>query len=172
MTKANSAVYNPSWCNAIPVVPGTSPLAKACGALYVGTAGYLEVTFQGDNEKTVAQQTKTNLTDNTITIAAHEFTTGDRVFVQSNGTFPTGLATATAYFIVSVDADTIKFSDTLAHALAGTDIIDLTGLGNGTLISVFKSTQFTAAAVGYHPLAVKRVSVAASTAAGAIVGLF
>jgi hypothetical protein len=170
--KVNSPQYNPTWCNSIQVTPGNTPLTPPCATLYVGTAGNLEVTFIGDvDNRAIAQQTAVNATADTITIASHGFTTGQRVFVASNGTYPTGLATATAYWVIVVDANTIKLASSLVNALTPTPI-DITGLGDGTKMDVFQSTTISSAPVGYHPLNVKRVSVAASTAASAIVGLY
>lgn len=72
-------------------------------------------------------------TANTLTITAHGFVTGLKGQASnSGGALPTGISAVTDYFIVVVDANTVKLSDTLAHALAGTDIIDITGAGTGT----------------------------------------
>lgn len=82
--------------------------------------------------------TDINLTTNVFTKVAHGFVTGLKVQVTTSTTLPTGISGSTDYFIVKVDADTFKLSDTLAHALAGTNIIDVTtyGAGNQTFTPV------------------------------------
>lgn len=85
-----------------------------------------------------ASATDVNATTNAFTKVAHGFTTRLKVQLTTSSARPTGTALTTDYFIVVVDADTFKLSDTLAHALAGTDIIDFsdTGTGNQTLTPV------------------------------------
>lgn len=62
--------------------------------------------------------------------------TGDRLRLRNvGGALPAAtpsLAAVTDYFAVRVSDDAIKLSDTNAHALAGTNIVDLTGSGSGT----------------------------------------
>lgn len=62
--------------------------------------------------------------------------TGDRLRLRNvGGALPAAtpsLAAATDYFAIRVDDNNIKVSDTNAHALAGTNIVDLTGSGSGT----------------------------------------
>lgn len=77
-----------------------------------------------------------NTTTNEITAVAHGLTTGDRFRLRNvGGALPAStpaLAGATDLFAVRTGADTLKISDTNAHALAGTGIFDLTGSGSGT----------------------------------------
>lgn len=70
------------------------------------------------------------IADDTVTIAAHGFVTGLKVQLTTSGTLPTGVVVLTNYFIIKVDANTIKFASSLANAVAGT-AIDLTGAGAG-----------------------------------------
>ena len=59
--------------------------------------------------------------------------TGDRFRLRNvGGAVPAGLTAGLDVFAVRVDDNTIKVSDTNAHALAGTNIIDITGSGSGT----------------------------------------
>ena len=51
--------------------------------------------------------------------------------VSNPGTLPTGLAATTDYYLIRVDANTVKFASSRANALAGT-AIDLTAAGAGT----------------------------------------
>jgi hypothetical protein len=76
--------------------------------------------------------TATAATD-TLNATAHGLQTGDSVqFTNSGGGLPAGLTAGTTYFAVVTDADHFKVSDTLAHALAGTNIVDITTAGTGT----------------------------------------
>ena len=71
--------------------------------------------------------------DDTIVIAAHGYVTGTRVAATTAGPLPTGLS-ATNYFIIRVDADTVKLASSLANAVAGTAVnITAVGVGNSTL---------------------------------------
>lgn len=69
-----------------------------------------------------------------LTATGHGLLTGDRLRVRNTtgGALPTGLTGAVDVFAIRVDADNLKVSDTNAHALAGTNIIDITGAGTGT----------------------------------------
>jgi hypothetical protein len=66
-----------------------------------------------------------------VTITAHGFRDGEACQVASYGTLPTGLAAGTVYFLHKIDADTISFYDTEAHAIAGlgTGKVDITATG-------------------------------------------
>src|ERR1044071_2079198 len=72
----------------------------------------------------------------TLTATSHGLTTGDRFRLRNvGGALPAAtpaLAAVTDYFAVVTGVDTLKLSDTNAHALAGTNIFDLTGTGSGT----------------------------------------
>jgi len=67
----------------------------------------------------------------TIESGAHGFSTGDAVTLTTTGTLPTGLSLATTYYVVRVDADSFKLAATLAHALAGTPVVDITAAAGG-----------------------------------------
>src|SRR5260221_1979544 len=66
---------------------------------------------------------------NTITITAHGYTTGLKVALTGTN-LPTGLS-ATNYWVIRVDADTIKLASSLANAVAGT-AVHITGQGATT----------------------------------------
>lgn len=112
--------------------------AQQTFANVIGTAYEVDtrVTFNGE----VAA---VNVTDNTITEVAHGFETGDKVtYANGGGTSITGITTATDYYVIKVDADTIKLATTFALAIAGTGR-DLTvvGVGNAhTLTPVITAT--------------------------------
>jgi hypothetical protein len=68
----------------------------------------------------------------TATITGHGFSTGQRIYLTTTGTLPSPLVVDTAYYLISVDANTVKFADSLAHALAGTPVVNLASAGSGT----------------------------------------
>lgn len=70
-------------------------------------------------------------TEDTITLTAHDFTTGLKVAATTGGVLPGGLS-ATNYFVIVVDANTIKLATSLANALAGTDVDITSAAGGGT----------------------------------------
>lgn len=87
--------------------------------------------FNCDNTTPAAGEFTANVT-NICTKASHGFVTGLKVQVSSDDTLPGGLSASTDYFIIKGTDNTFSFSDTLAHALAGTNIIDITSSGTGT----------------------------------------
>ena len=100
------------------------------------------VNDAGAGSITVADSTNgvastVSVSANTLTIAAHGWTTGLKVVLTvAPGSLPTGLAGSVDEFVIVVDADTIKIADTLAYALAGT-ARDITDQGtDGSTITV------------------------------------
>lgn len=81
-------------------------------------------------ETTPGYSSELELTDDEATIPSHGLTTGLKGQLTTTGTLPTGLSGGTDYYIIVVDANTVKFASSLANALAGTDI-DITGEGDG-----------------------------------------
>lgn len=77
--------------------------------------------------------------NDTIDITSHGFLDGTLVTLTTSGTLPTGLATSTDYYVIVVDADTIKLASSQANALAGTPI-DITGAGSGSSTVVVTTT--------------------------------
>lgn len=71
-----------------------------------------------------------NPTANTVTVAAHGYLTGVKVALTTGGVLPAGLS-ATNYYMIVVDANTLKFATSQANALAGT-AVDITDYGTGT----------------------------------------
>jgi hypothetical protein len=72
-----------------------------------------------------------NVTANTITISAHGYYTGLKVVASTTGTLPGGLS-ATDYYVIRVDADTIKLATSAAFALAGSAVDITSAAGGGT----------------------------------------
>jgi len=80
---------------------------------------------------TFAAADVTNAAD-TITLTGHIFATGDKISYQDNsGTAPAPLVTDTVYYVIKVDANTIKLALTQAQAYRG-EAINLTTDGVGT----------------------------------------
>ena len=88
------------------------------------------------------QQSDVNINNETITISNHEYSTGMRVGISTTGTIPAGLNADTRlnslsqtidwfyYYVIVVDANTIKLASSRANAFAGT-AINITSQGVG-----------------------------------------
>jgi hypothetical protein len=72
-----------------------------------------------------------NLSTNAITSTSHGFVTGDPVIFTAGTAAPSPLVSGTTYYVILVDANTLKLATTQALALAGT-AVDLTIAGRGT----------------------------------------
>lgn len=86
--------------------------------------------FIYDNTTPAAGAFTAQVTD-ICTKNAHGFVTGLKVQVSTTVTLPAGLSAGTDYYIIVGGANTFSFSDTLAHALAGTDIVNIGDAGTG-----------------------------------------
>ncbi len=75
---------------------------------------------------------------NAVSITSHGMATGLKGQLTSTGTLPAGLALATDYYIIVVDANTVQFATSLADAVAGT-AVDITDEGSG--VHTFTSTS-------------------------------
>jgi len=105
------------------------------------TAGVLlEYTVAASTAKTFADA-DVNTTTDRITITSHGYYTGRKVAATSSGTLPGGLS-ATNYYVIKVDANTIKLASSMANAVAGTavDITSAAGGGTHTLTPAAIST--------------------------------
>ena len=117
---------------------------------------------------------KVSTAANTITITGHGMLTGTKLTYQDgSGTALAGLTDNTAYFVVVVDANTIKVASSLSNAQAGTTIA-LTGTGNNaqtlegdtatasaTVSAAGKVTGVSITAVGSDYQSVPAVTIAA-----------
>lgn len=72
-----------------------------------------------------------DITLDTIRVVSHGYSVGDALGATTSGSLPTGLSVDTAYYVIDVDASTIKLATSRANAFAGT-AIDLTAVGSGT----------------------------------------
>lgn len=75
--------------------------------------------------------TDVNTGTDQITITAHGFFTGLKVQFSGSATFPAPLTTGVDYYVIRVDANTIKLAVNFADAVAGT-AINITGAGNNS----------------------------------------
>ncbi len=97
-----------------------------------------------------ADDTFTAATTDICTDVAHGLLTGDGPFqLTSSGTLPAGLSPATDYWIIRLDADTFKFTTSLAFALAGTPVVDISGTGSGTH-TISDTVNTVSPAIGFH----------------------
>jgi hypothetical protein len=124
-------------------------------AIYDETTGdYIvqELGFEGEpfgitaaagtapTSKTFAD-TDVNTGTEQITVTAHGYQTGQKVTVSQAGTLPAPLQPNTSYYIIRIDANTIKLAATLADAAVGTAInLSTTGTaGTNTITPVSKN---------------------------------
>ena len=84
--------------------------------------------------KAVALTSISNASPAVFTLTAHGLSIGDPVVLSTTGALPAGLTVGTIYYVAttSFGANSFKVSDTLAHALAGTNLIDTSSAGSGT----------------------------------------
>ncbi|MGE0190311.1 MAG: hypothetical protein AB7Q04_13625, partial [Steroidobacteraceae bacterium] len=68
-----------------------------------------------------------------LTVTDHGYVTGQAVVYTSGGSLIGGLTSTNTYYIIKVDANSVKLASSAANATAGT-AINITGTGNGTLI--------------------------------------
>lgn len=64
-----------------------------------------------------------------ITVTAHGLHTGDAVQFTTSSALPGGITLGVVYYAIVLTVDTFKISDTNAHALAGTNVVDITSTG-------------------------------------------
>lgn len=109
------------------LVPGAGAVGNA-----LVSASEEVVAIVGDSYKTFDGSSAVNLTNNTITISSHGYTTGDVVIYDRNGgTIVTGLTNYNVYYAIVVNSNTIKLATSATNAAAGT-AVDLTIVGSGT----------------------------------------
>jgi hypothetical protein len=106
----------------IVVGPTTNPVPKNADDSGAGSLAGIQ--------STAGLLTTLSLSANTITITAHPYALGTKVALTTAGSLPTGLS-ATNYYVIPVDVNTIKLASSLANAVAGT-AVDITTEGGGT----------------------------------------
>ena len=88
--------------------------------------------FNNSSYETTFNSADVDTTENTITISPHSFNNGQEVKYNVGGTVITGLSDAQNYFVIFVDANTIKLADSSDAEINLTDV----GTGNHTLTKV------------------------------------
>jgi len=94
---------------------------------------------------TLSQEFIADFTTDQLTVAdANIYYTGTPVQLTTTGTLPTGLLTATTYYVIPVSGSIIKLAATEADAVAGTEVTFTTN-GSGVHSA---NVQFTSRALG------------------------
>jgi hypothetical protein len=122
---------------------------------FLGTLADTDVTAITVTNSTLSRSTVISQANDTIAITSHGFVNGQRVYCSAATTMPGGTS-AGIYYVIWVDANTIKLAASHADAVAGT-AIDLTDAGSGTL-SVYpadyeiKMTQYDSTDLAQLPI--------------------
>lgn len=142
---AGLAALTPYWISAVPDADTVKLAASLGGAT-------INITDDGGGTITLTP-VNVDVGENALYSPAHGLATGLLVRLTTSGALPTGLAVATDYWLIAVDADHLAFATSLANAQAGTRI-DLTAAGSGTTtiskcrVSITDNTIETDAAHG------------------------
>ena len=103
--------------------PTTNPVPKDVIEAGAGSIAGVQTTGGVAN--------KVDVDSNNITIASHPYVTGTKAALTTSAAdLPAGLS-ATNYWVIVVDADTIQLATSLANATAGTEV-NITDIGTGT----------------------------------------
>jgi hypothetical protein len=90
-----------------------------------------------------------DVTLNTLAIPSHSFYTGLKIQLTSTGTLPAPFLTATDYFVIVVDANTIQLATTLVNAVAGT-AINITDQGSNGAVNTVTAVALAGASVTFR----------------------
>lgn len=123
--------------------PGAADLVLVTGANASPVTAFGPTNLAGGSDGEV------NLADSEFTIPSHGFTTGFKVQLTTTGTLPAPLLTATDYFVIVVDANTIQLAETLADALAGTEI-ELSDVGSDDAVNTVTGVALAGASVTFQ----------------------
>ena len=85
-----------------------------------------------------ANSTNVSTTNNTITISSHGLATGDPVYYYAASNTIGGLNNSNLYYVISVDANTIKLASTSGNASGGTAISLTTAPGSDTTQYIYQ----------------------------------
>ena len=104
---------------------------------------------KSDTGKSVKQQkisftansTNVSTSNNTITITGHGLATGDAVYYYAASNVIGGLSNSKVYYIISVDANTIKLASTSSNATAGTAISLTSAPGSNTTQFIYQGVN-------------------------------
>jgi hypothetical protein len=85
----------------------------------------------------------TNVDANSITVTAHGWVTGTQVtYANGGGTSVVGLTSGSNYFVIRVNANTVKLATTYANAVAGTAITITDGIGTSHTLTPVIDAKF------------------------------
>ncbi len=98
---------------------------------------------------TAGVNSEVDVTANTLAIPAHAYPTGFEVQLTTTGTLPAGLSLLTNYFVIVVDANTIKLASSLANAVLGTPV-DITGQGSSGAVNTVTGVALGGATVAFY----------------------
>ena len=104
---------------------------------------------KSDTGKTIKQQkitftsnlTNVNTTNNTITLSSHGLSTGDQVYYYASSNKIGGLSNSKVYYVISVDANTIKLAKSSSGASAGTAISLTSAPGSDTTQFIYQGVN-------------------------------
>jgi flagellin-like hook-associated protein FlgL len=130
--------FNTSTAGATAFVTSVTP-GTTTDAQNVNVGGITVSTFSQGVNPDIDLVAKTVTTTNS-------YATGDQVNLLTTGTLPGGLSLGTPYFLIVVNSSTLKFSNSLANALAGI-AIDLTSYGSG-IHTILASTASASVSYG------------------------
>ncbi len=146
------------------LITSTGNAVKA--AINADPSASLLVLVSGTNASAVTALAATNLaggldgvidiTENTLGIPSHGFVTGLKTQLTTTGTLPAPLLTATDYYVIVVDANTIKLATSQANALAGT-AINITNTGSVNATGTITPTALAGGQVAFYASATKEV---------------
>lgn len=125
-----SPIINSTWTtvatSSFGVVSATSSYVGA-NKNYYWASSKTSVISVSNNQMYGGADSRISTTTSKITLPNHGFTTAlDVLYTKSAGTSPGTLATGTTYFVIPVDANTIKLAATSAAAVAGTPVVAIT----------------------------------------------
>tara|TARA_R100000664_G_scaffold3292_2_gene7563 strand:- start:10535 stop:14677 length:4143 start_codon:yes stop_codon:yes gene_type:complete len=107
----------------------TTFIANRTKVVSTGSTG--NGSYTRNKSHTVATSAINTSTD-VITVTNHGFSTGDRVFyIEAGSGLATPLANGTAYYVIKIDANTLKLATSATNATAGT-AINITATGNNS----------------------------------------
>jgi hypothetical protein len=121
--------------------PVTNPVVKNADDSAAGSIAAVE-TLAG-------AISSVNVTSNVITISDHGLTTGLKGRLTTTGTLPAGLALSTDYYVIVVNANSIKLAASYENALADT-AIDITDQGSSAAVHTFTPTAIAGASITFQ----------------------
>lgn len=120
VTSATASGSNVTFTATFPAGSGTGSIVEA-GVFNKGSSSVL--IFDGDNA--------VNDGSHEITYTSHGLVTGDKVtYTDGGGTAVVGLTDGGTYYVIRIDANTLKLASSYANAIAGTAIGITSGIGS------------------------------------------